>query len=486
MKRIAVSLLLFLSAVTAVRAQGNYREEFENFRRKAISTYSDFRRQCNRQYVEFMLDAWKHFNADPAFSKPKEEEILPIEIDETDPPVIQNREIEIVEVIPVPSPEPQPQPQPVSPVIEYLAPIEEYAHFSFFDTDLSVRVGDGLKFKLKSTDKEDIASAWERLSGKENDNTLYDCLKIREDYDLCDWAYLLMLFSFSDTILGGADESMLLTAYLFSQSGYKMRLGLCDSGIALLFGSKYQIFNVPYYRIDGDFFYQLNGQDKEMEIVDFSFPNEKPLSLEIAKEPMLAVNPAETRQFSTSKLGNVASCSVNTNLVKFFSLYPSSQLDDNPLTRWALYANAPLDSLVKEQLYPSLLQKISGRTEVESLNILLDFVQNAFAYENDEKLWGHDRAFYAEESLFYPYCDCEDRSILFSRLVRDLLGLNVILVYYPGHLATAVNIPEAVAGDYLILGGEKYIVCDPTYFGATIGMTMPDMDNDNASVILLQ
>ena len=107
-------------------------------------------------------------------------------------------------------------------------------------------------------------------------------------------------------------------------------------------------------------------------------------------------------------------------------------------------------------------------------------------YEYDENIWGVDRAFFAEETLYYPYCDCEDRSILLSRLVRDILGLKAILIYYPGHLAMAVHFPEEVTGDYILLEGEKYIVCDPTYIAATVGRTMPGMNNNEARVILLQ
>ena len=77
-------------------------------------------------------------------------------------------------------------------------------------------------------------------------------------------------------------------------------------------------------------------------------------------------------------------------------------------------------------------------------------------------------------------------AILFSRLVRDLLGLKVLLVYYPGHLATAVCFTDNVTGDYISLNNQKYVVCDPTYIGAPVGATMPDMDNSSAKVILLK
>ena len=180
-----------------------------------------------------------------------------------------------------------------------------------------------------------------------------------------------------------------------------------------------------------------------------------------------------------------ANIAINESLVAFYSTYPTSEADNNFMTRWAMYANTPLDSEVKKQLYPALYSQLEGKTYPEAANILLDFVQSAFVYEYDDKVWGGDRAFFAEESLYYPYCDCEDRSILFSRLVRDLLGLKVILVYYPGHLATAVRFDDYVRGDYINLNGERYLVCDPTYIGAPIGVTMPDMDNATATVILL-
>ncbi len=116
---------------------------------------------------------------------------------------------------------------------------------------------------------------------------------------------------------------------------------------------------------------------------------------------------------------------------------------------------------------------------------ILNWVQTAFQYEYDDKVWGHDRAFFAEETLYYPYCDCEDRAILFTRLVRDLLGLKCILVYYPGHLASAVCLKQQVNGDYISLDGDVYTICDPTYIGAPVGITMPEMDNRSAKVIKL-
>ena len=156
------------------------------------------------------------------------------------------------------------------------------------------------------------------------------------------------------------------------------------------------------------------------------------------------------------------------------------------MTRWAMYANTPMEERLKGELLPKFKEKLKGLGQKEAVERLLNWVQTAFVYEYDDKVWGGDRAFFVEESLYYPYCDCEDRSILFTRLVRDLLGLKCILIYYPGHLASAVQFTESVQGDYIQLNGKRFVVCDPTYIGAPIGCTMSGMDNATATVILLE
>ena len=65
------------------------------------------------------------------------------------------------------------------------------------------------------------------------------------------------------------------------------------------------------------------------------------------------------------------------------------------------------------------------------------------------------------------------------------MGLEVVLLYYPNHLATAVRFNEDVSGDYLTLKGKKFVVCDPTYVNARVGMTMPKMDNSKAIAVTL-
>lgn len=264
-----------------------------------------------------------------------------------------------------------------------------------------------------------------------------------------------------------------------------MRLATANNKLILLFAAQHQIYDTRYWEVEGENFYALHSDADNIYISSATFPNEKPLSLYINKEPILKTITSKRRRLASKQYLMCAITETNQNLVDFYNTYPVSTINNDFGTRWALYANTPLSETARQSLYPSLNRAIKHYNQIIAVKKLLNWVQTAFVYKLDDEVWGHDRAFFAEESLYYPYCDCEDRSILFSRIVRDLVGLDVVLIYYPGHLATAVRFTEAVQGDYVTIGNQRYTICDPTYIGAPIGRTMPGMDNSQAKVIIL-
>ena len=106
----------------------------------------------------------------------------------------------------------------------------------------------------------------------------------------------------------------------------------------------------------------------------------------------------------------------------------------------------------------------------------MNWVQTGFEYGYDDDIWGEDHVFFPSETLYYPNSDCEDKAILFSTLVRDILHLDVLLLYFDHpevHLATAVHFPvEEKPGEFVMYKDKKYIVCDPTLKNGPIGRNM--------------
>lgn len=472
----------------AVLAQGTIHDAYENFKQKAHADYEDFRNKVNKEYAEWMRQSWEWHDKIAPMPRPK---------DEMKPPVIYNKEREQKEFRPLPyeditpTPSPLPQPKPIAPIRENDGDYQ-IASFRFFGTDGQVRLPKNYSFKLKERSEEAYASAWEELSSEQYNNLIRDCLVLRMEHQLCDWAYLMMLGAMSEAVCGkGTNEATLLQAYVFCQSGYKMRLGFTEKrDLHLLFKSEHLIFDLDGIKMDDGLFYLLQPIEEEgLSVCDISYPEEKPLSLWITQEQIFAERNSKVRQLIPADSLVTINTQVNENLIRFCESYPTSMIGEDIISRWAMYAETPLSTKVRELLYPQLqnaMRKYQITDVVNAADWLLYWVQTAFVYEYDDKVWGGDRAFFAEETLYYPYCDCEDRSILYSHLVRDLLDLDVILVFYPGHLATAVAFDTPVNGDYIDMNNKRFTICDPTYIGAPIGATMPDMDNKTAKVILLQ
>ena len=490
MKRFPLCCLLLSLHVMAVTAQeninGNYREAYEAFRQKAKGDYEEFRRRCNDEYARFVEQAWQAFQRQEPLPAPKEEKpVAPVECEDTTRSVPQ-QELRIAKILP--AVEPIPQPAPIAPIKEQPQPADEQFRFSFCGTDMTVRLAERHRFRMEDSSEAEVARAWRFCSQPFFDNIVRDCLALRLTHGLSDWAYLNMLLRLGQSFLGNdTNEAVLLAAWIYGQSGYAFRLGRGDSGrLVLLVSSEHLIYKFPYFKVDGHLYYPVGTSEERLHICQAAFPGEQPLSLWMSQTGSFTFRPTEERRLQSGRYPQVSvTLQSNGNLIDFLNTYPISQAGDDFMTKWGIYANTQLSADVAAALYPPLHSAIEGCTQQEATNRLLNFVQTAFEYEYDDKVWGYDRPFFAEETLFYPYCDCEDRSILFSRLVRDLMGVDVVLVYYPGHLATAVAFTEDVAGDYLMVGGRKFVVCDPTFINAPVGRTMPDMNNAEACVLRL-
>lgn len=230
---------------------------------------------------------------------------------------------------------------------------------------------------------------------------------------------------------------------------------------------------INYYVIDN------SKKAGPIYVFDREFPREQQFSLAIAQQPILSFDPVDSQNFSINHPVKAdVDVAINRNLIDFYDDYPLN-------SHWNLYANASLSQDVKDQLYPELEKIIEGKRNPEAANNLLHFVQKAFQYKTDQEQFGIERSLFPDETFYYPYSDCEDRAILYSVLIRELLGLDVVLVHYPEHIATAVAFDDSVNGDYFDINGRRFTVCDPTYINANIGMAMTQYKSTPAEIIKL-
>ncbi len=420
----------------------------------------------------------------------KNELSIKTEISSLPEPKIEEFKPVIIESI-IENLETRPQPQPLEPIeASPLPDMSPLLKLEYYGAQIELKVPDLNNFKLNGTNEEDFATGWEILSKSDYNNLLSDCLNIREQYTLPDWGYLKFIDILTDKLTNdNHNKKTLLQGYLLSQSGYKIRFAYDKKRtLHLLFATPGILYDHNRYYLDGEWYYSYtNPEGREVNICNFKLPKEQSIRMNIDQLPLLPYSPGTLREISVKRYPEInLSVTPNKNLINFFADYPDATLDSSPYSMWMIHGNTPVSKEIKEQIYPSLKKAVEGKTQLQGVQFLLKVAQS-FPYEYDENIWGKDRTFWMEESWEYPYSDCEDHAINFSHMVRDILDLDVCLIYYPGHLSSCVAITEPdVSGDYIDYQGKRYYVCDPTFFYGGVGRTAPSNNNSEAILIPLK
>jgi len=458
--------------------------EFADFQNKAQRDYNEFRRKANEDFARFMEQQWEQMHVmkgEQPTERPKpvrQPVAVPDRILPTQPEPMPEPD-----VVPMPEKVPPPEIDPDELIEELPQPVPSAPTegMMFYGTNCPLHIEKDKRIVLKSTNEKSAANAWKELSDGRYDALLRDCLSLRSSMQLGDWGYIeLTRQAAIATMDKEGNEATLLQGWLLSQAGIEIRIARANNKFVLMVPFDIDICSYSYINIKGRKYYILdNERSGNLAVCNMAFPKSHSASIKMQKIPQFAMSQNATRNFEASNFSTMkASVYVNKNLMRFFDGYPHSN-------SYIHLVYASLSDEVKKQLYPALRQQLDGKSKKKQVQMLLDFVQTSFDYKSDKEQFGSQRAFFGDESFYHPFNDCEDRSILFSILVRELVGLDVILLDLPNHMAAAVNFDTEMPGNYYTVGGKHFTVCDPTYIGAGIGEAMPQFQNVKARVIRL-
>jgi len=365
----------------------------------------------------------------------------------------------------------------------------ETAEVDFFHTPLNIKYDAKLRASLSHPINEEAISAfWSELSRSKYDDLLNEVRYLRSQMRLNDWGYCVLLKKIGEHLYeGSSNEITLFIWFMLVKSGYNAKVGYNENGVYLLIPSENKLFGVMYFTLENkEKFYavRFDSTDAQFEgslfTYDGSYPGaEKRLSFALNNLPFIG-NIATSRalKFTYGDKEYSVNVKVNRGVVDFFSFYPQTNME--------VYFEAPASSDASASLLSAMKPIVQGKSEIEAVNILLRFVQTAFGYKTDRENFGREKPMFPDETLFYEFSDCEDRSVLFSYLVKHLLGLDVIGLDYPAHVATAVKFSNLIEGDAVSYRNQHYVICDPTYENANVGVCMPLYHNTQPNVIKIQ
>ncbi|MEA2097320.1 MAG: hypothetical protein U9P73_11610 [Candidatus Cloacimonadota bacterium] len=331
-----------------------------------------------------------------------------------------------------------------------------------------------------------IADFWYSISNIDHATFFAQTSDYRKQLRLNDWGYCLLLNEITNEVSGGSQNlSRLLLWFMLTKSGYEAKVGFAEDNVYLLLPCKNTIYGVSYVVIDDKRFYTLSFDKKQqlnisINTYDGKYPEADDLiDLSIKETPKIKSTLIEKElKFEYENIEYTIPVTYNQATAEYFKNYPQTDLE--------VYFKAPLSEEATYSLTVGLKPILEGRAEADAANVLLRFVQTAFQYKTDGDQFGGEKSLFSDETLFYPYSDCEDRSIIFAYLISSILDLNVIGLDYPGHISTAVHFQNELNGDKVNYHSTNFVICDPTYINANVGMTMPKFKEVKPKIIDLQ
>lgn len=468
MRKYFFILLLCSSSMMAQNTNSDY----QAFRKRVLDNYGSFRKTVLENYAKYLQGVWDEYEQFKGIKRDHEPK----------PSIAPKADVKPQDVTPVQSePEVKPTIQPTStdsPIsVEPIAPSAlPNMSFSFYGMKLSAVLCHAQT--IDDIEHQAIAKVW---NAYRQDRVMKDVIRSLQSltmaYGLNDWFTFELVRNYTESTCKNLASKIVLQHFLLVNMGYDIRLSSCGNQLLLLVPFNQQVYERSYLFIDGKKYYVFyddsTSKVQNAGIYTCRLPNEtdKGRNIDLTiRGGNIGIKTGVAHRFSMSDGKISLQGSVDEGTMEAIRRYPQMDIP--------FYAMSTIDSNFHRSLLTQVKEQIQGCSEKESVYRILHFVQYAFDYATDGEQHGYEKPYFIEENFYYPKNDCEDRAILFAFLVRNVLGLDVHLVQYPGHECTAVNFTTSqMNGDGYMYKGKAFYICDPTFIGASIDQCMPDYRN---------
>lgn len=443
------------------------KEEFNRYSAQKKTEFEQYRQRLNEEFAAKLSGEWKQYKTSPRKS-------LPTKPKPPKPTVVDNTKPTTPTKVPVKTVVPPERKIPDIPVT--LPKIDRQkrqypVNFTFYNTPCGIGKFDTSLLTLSSNDNTAIAKAWKQLTANGNlEPLIADCLRLREEMQLCDWGFLQLADKVAATLYpNSTDKQAFLATAIMLQAGYDCRLLKKNGRLALAYHPSHMVYGQPYNTLDGKDYY-IFGPLGTQEGTTSACPGEfrkspTPIRMAVDRYPLFSTPKNGVKKYSSAswKSAPPFEVAVNGSAMDFFDTYP--------IVDWPLYGLTPLSPQAEETLFPVMEILTEDLGEEEAVNVILSYMNYGFKYMTDDGQFGREKPFFPDENFYYPYNDCEDRAILFFKIVKRVLGLDAVYLFYPGHLAAAVRFSPGVnvKGATVDVDGVPYVVCDPTCIGGKAG-----------------
>lgn len=350
--------------------------------------------------------------------------------------------------------------------------------FSFLNSKLDIPYDSSIKKNINSFTNKSISKYHKSMQKAKYKITIDYIKKYKRARKLNDWATLLLVEKFSKKIHTRKNNQRLLVWFLLLELKYDVKVAIASRNIVILARMKYSLYSTLFLKINGSNYYAIFGDEAEnLRTYSDNMSNLKALDF-TNKLSIMGIDDYKRKKLSFKYRNKTY------NVRTFYSPSLINVYKNMPQSDYISYFNSSMDDKIEYSMLSDLSKILKNKSEIEAVNILLRFVQKSFEYKTDNDNFGYEKVLFPEETIYYKYSDCEDRSLLFSYLVKRLLKKDVVLLKYSDHLATAIRLnTKNKRGDKIKYNGKIYAIADPTYINANVFMAMPKYKNARYKII---
>ncbi len=453
------------------------REEYNTFEKETQQKFDNFVNQIDREFSEYLTTGFGNYSTE---KKKQNTKPSPQDMPEIEEVIIDNNIIDF-EVYRSP--------------ITYQGPaipgIKKNENNDFETIRINVDfLGWPLYFDIDSRfhnynslepTAAGISYMWTSFADINYNHLLYQLSEVAGILNLNQWGYYQLIHECSRKMYPDDENMQILSQWiLLSRSRYKVKIGFNQSKLFLLTPSIYTMYNTDFVDINGISYYIIDGDGQNISTYEFDFP-EADIIMNVCINKPLNTNPIKkSRDYHFKHKGEKYTIKLkyDEEMIRFYKTIPLSDID--------VYFNSVVSKLTEESVKEAFTPLLSGKSDIESVNLLLSFVQQAFGYKSDIYAYGTEKYLFADDVLHYTFSDCEDRSVIFAYLVKTLLNKDVVAITFPGHMATAIAFDEATEGMHFTFKNKKYVVADPTFTGAPAGVLLSTVADEKGIVHLIK
>lgn len=429
--------LFCVGNVGGVLSQVSMEEDFEAYESDIITDFYQFADSVNLDFADFLEQAWQEF----------------VVYEGEEPPLYALGKA----MCPVPA---------GYTLSSYEAKLDTTGAL-FFGMPLRISFLPDGALSLPGLREKQVADGWRKLVSMNFSLFIKECKGYSKGLGLNEWGDYLLMKSVCDHVYPSfsSSEKTLLLFYVMINFGYRVKIGRGgNESLVLLLPFKEGVFRIPYIRVDGVKYFVMDAGCAGLKNL-YTFRAEYPverrtLSLSI-RTPIQFPAAIIARTFSGK---NAFKVELNKHLIDFYASYPLCDL--------SVYFQAVSSDGFKNSLDQYIGKRLEGKSSLLRIAWLLDFAQRLFVHKPDKDVHKKEVYYFPEEICYYPYADCEDFSVFLSSLLRLYTNQKVLTLYYPSHVAVAVE-NCGYKGNVFMYEDKEYIICDPSYKGGGLGKVIP-------------